>query len=179
MTSRGKKDEKQPSAIVEFLDTILTDFENLTWVFGHQSEYKHAVLSGLSPTEWREIQEEKRNRRAIYDLKKRKLLEERTRGQQLVLQLSSDAIIDSLKRRIGANQQALSKNVWCLVLFDFPVGSGTARQFWRRFLATAGFEQIQLSVWGTQCDVAKEIVLLIKLLQAQDWVKVYVGSESK
>ncbi len=177
VTSRNKKEITHGSAIAGVLDVLLTDFETLTWVLGHQSEYKHAVLSGLSPTEWQAIQEEKRNRRAIQMLKKRKVLEEHTRGEQLVVQLSCDAIVASLKKRISLNQKALTKDAWCLVLFDFPVGSGTARQFWRRFLKMSGFTQIQLSVWGTRCDVAKDLQLLVKILGVSDWVKIYIGSE--
>lgn len=171
-TSRGEK-QKRGSVILEILDSCVGDFESIVMMFGNQSEFKQSVLCGVPQAQWHAMQMDIRQRRAIKEMKRKKWLSDRKQGNKMVLTLSRGALASLVKERINKTTRRLPKGEQLLILFDFPVGAGTARSFWRRFLKTNGFVFVQLSVWGTSRDIGRDMAILIALLGAGEWVKTF------
>jgi hypothetical protein len=175
VTSRGVE-RKRGSIIAEILGMIIGDLDAAMSAVERPWEFKAAMVAGMSQAEWQTLKEDKRRARALKVMKQKKWITDRKQGDRIILSLSTDALTATLKQRIIGCKRKLSRGQTCLVCFDYPVGANQARAFWRRFLKAADFTQVQLSVWGTNKDVATDIVSLVCLTGAGNWVKVFVGS---
>lgn len=134
---------------------------------------------GLSREAWEGLMQTSRQRRAVRDLRKKKWIQDREKGDQVIFRIAKEVAVQHIRGKIRATERMLSKGTSVLVLFDFPVGANMARQEWRRFLKSIGCRQEQLSVWSTPLDVGKELAALLILLGLEKWCKVYLGVEIK
>ena len=117
------------------------------------------------------FQHERQIKRALYEMKKRKLLEIKSVGEKIFCGLTDkggqEAVLVKTKfKKIN------SKGEYCLVCFDIPEAVHYVRWALRRFLKTADFELLQKSVWFTNKDVFDEIQEYIKSLKVGKWVTV-------
>lgn len=126
-----------------------------------------------SDEQWRQIVEDRKQRRVVELLKKKKWISARRVGNEMVVRLDQHLLIDFLKERVCATKQEIEDGHQCLVIFDFPNAASHARDRWRRFMKRAGFKQQQLSVWGTHKHVFEDMVAIVQLLGIEKWVDVY------
>jgi DNA-binding transcriptional regulator PaaX len=91
------------------------------------------------------------------------------------MRLTKNGCIQMLKDRICFQQRRLSEGWSCVIVFDIPEDAKTLRASFRRFLKQAGFHPLQLSVWITDKDVVKDLSCLVKRLDIERWVQLFVG----
>jgi len=143
---------------------------------------KYFYEASLAKKQWNEMYEDDIERwkqnRVLKELRRKKWIEDRERGGEVIVKLNADAIISVLKDSIRNEETDLPDDGQCIVMFDFPNGATKARNYWRRFLCSADFRMIQLSVFATKKDVVEDTVALAHLLGIIDWVKVYIGKEA-
>jgi len=128
----------------------------------------------MEPEEWNRIFREKKKRRALKELKRKKWLTERQEGDKVVYELTESAVIQHLKSTIRSTTDVLPEPSIVLVTFDFPEAARRARNSFRYFLKSAGFAQKQLSVWFSTKSILGEMQALIRVLKIEKWVAVYL-----
>ncbi len=170
-------DQPQPLT-KKILAEVFTELGLLSWSLSRPANFRYEYFEGgLSSEAWEALRQNKKRKQALAGLRHRHWLTTRKAGKEMIVRLSSDALVGGLKQRIQALKKHLPHKQRCLVVFDFPVGVNDARQFWRRFLSSSGFRFEQLSVWITEKDVVSEMRALIRLLGVERWVKLYLVLE--
>lgn len=112
--------------------------------------------------------------RAMYQLRKRKYLKWKRRGDSIICSLTKRGVIEAMKAQIRTAND-YPDGIICLVTFDVPERQRIARQRLRNFLRGCGFTRKQWSVWTTHKMVHEQITLLAKQMRIGDWIQVYVG----
>lgn len=117
------------------------------------------------------FQHERQIKRALREMKRRKLMEIKNIGGRVFCELTSRGIQESLwiKSQLKKNNP---KGEYCLVCFDIPETVRPVRWAMRHFLKIAGFKLLQKSIWYTDKDVFDEIRAYIKSLKVDRWVTV-------
>lgn len=121
-------------------------------------------------------QQERRVKRAIDDLKKRKFLEIKEKGGKMFYALTEKGISEALLAKIKLQPKISSGNKFCLVCFDIPEVVKDSRWALRHFLKSVGFKQLQKSIWYTDQNIFDEVEEYIKTLKVADWVRVIHAS---
>ena len=116
-------------------------------------------------------------KRALKDLRNKKWLEMRNKGQEIELRLTDKGERALLKFYIQKQKNDLPNDQKCYVLFDFPVGANKARDKFRYCLKQCGFKKFQDSVWVSKKDVVNYFTALIERLNIAKWVRVVVGTD--
>jgi hypothetical protein len=174
---KKEKTERKSSVCDTILNSVVSGVDAFAFLpkmpSYNRSNYYHEFL--LSDEEWGKIQMERKQRQELSRLRKKKWLEDGKKGDEIVVKLNKDAMIQGLKAKIRSTTKKLPEGSFCLVLFDFPVGANNARKAWRHFLASADFEHDQLSVWLSKKDVVDDVEALARLLGIEDWVNIYLA----
>lgn len=123
--------------------------------------------------EGRRLYELKMKRMAIESLRRRKFIKLRKEGDRIVCELTGNGKIKALQASIRSSVAYFYDNRRCLISFDFPEAARDARNVFRRFLKSAGFEFVQGSVWSVKKDLAIQLNELSIMLKIQRWVKIF------
>ncbi|OGL66743.1 hypothetical protein A2856_03185 [Candidatus Uhrbacteria bacterium RIFCSPHIGHO2_01_FULL_63_20] len=107
------------------------------------------------------------------------LVAERRVGNQIVSVLTSKGLEETLRFRIRASRSVLPNQDRLIVTFDIPEHVSDVRTALRRFLKSAGFRHVHLSVWDTDKSVTNELSQLLRLMKCGRWVKLFIGRELK
>ncbi len=173
-TPISKKRAREKAVAYTVMDEILDRIDLAAWALTRPANFRYECLQGgLTLQEWQKINEDRKRRRAIADLRRKRWLTARKHGNQMIIRLDHDALAACLKAGIRSEKRELPAGQSCLVIFDFPTGANSARASWRRFLISIGCTRTQLSVWKTEKDVCKEIAALTRLLAISRWVQVF------
>lgn len=108
----------------------------------------------------------------LRNLAKRQYITMRKRGQKLELTLTERG--EQLLAGMSLDE-GLPDGQMCVVVFDIPEAARKARDVFRYFLRQVGFTCVQLSVWKTEKNVLDETRHVIRELEIEDWVQVFVG----
>ncbi|MBI2552299.1 hypothetical protein HYW17_03325 [Candidatus Uhrbacteria bacterium] len=120
----------------------------------------------------REIMREKKE--MLYELKRRKWIETKTIGKRLVGRLTEAGWQMALRNRIrNEDKKCTSGN--CFIIFDIPESQRYIRKLLRQFIKECGFKRLQHSVWITDKDVAKPLLLLLQRRKLNRWVQIIQG----
>ncbi len=119
---------------------------------------------------------QKRNR-AIANLKKKKWIESRKKGESIEYKLTEEGLKAAIKLDAYYTTKLLKDGKKCFVFFDFPVAANKARDEFRYTLKQCGFKLCQQSIWVSNKNIGPQIAYLAKALDASEWVRVVVGKE--
>lgn len=124
--------------------------------------------------EWKELEEWEEKYKQIQYLKQRKFLEAKKLGNRLMIRLTEKGYCDLLRDNLQATTVKCPEG-YCVVIFDIPESERKARNFFRNFLKTAGFKQMQKSIWYSRKDVAAPLLKFIQANKLNPWIHVIVG----
>jgi len=167
---------KKNAVVQEILDMLLEGTELLFEWMENPHAQRRRVRGILTNEEWERIFGDQNRKAALRRLKKKKWIEDRQLGNDVVFELSNKAIIEYLKGLIKQEPTRPGTRE-TLVVFDIPEAARNARKSWRRLLKTLGFHKQQLSVWSSMKDIGDQVLALVKALGIEKWVKVYSGTE--
>lgn len=125
--------------------------------------------------EIKDQQERKRIRDAIKRLKKKELIKINKKGDQMVLSLTKTGKIESLRSKIICCEDQLPGDECCIVSFDVPEDVRLARDKFRKFLKSAGFNKLHRSVWVSNLNIVDLLIELIKMMKVGGWISVFCG----
>lgn len=166
----------QGSLLEEILDDL--NYMNTLLVLPPYAGPRHNVEARMAREEWERIYgDEIKKRRTLRELRKKKWIDAKTRGKQVIVRVSSDGVVAALKSRILSTSRKIGVGVKCLMSYDFPVGSDKARKVWTRLIKHLGLKQEQQSLYSTEFDVGLELKALAKAVGAERWVRVFVSTE--
>lgn len=125
---------------------------------------------------------EKQIKKAIFDLKKRKLIDIiqkenevlvilKEKGKNRVIKYSIKLLLDLKKK------QKEWKNLWVAVFFDVPENERKKRDYLRKFLKMIGFYPYQKSVYLFPYECKKEIDLIKKVVDGGEYIKYLIAKE--
>ena len=117
------------------------------------------------------------HQRCLARLKKKKWIQQRKRGQELILELTSEGTIYALGQKIVAAKKKLAKGKICLISFDIPESARKARNTLRKIFKDGEFDCIHHSAWATDKDIGRDMKTLIRLLKIEDWVSVFFAEK--
>lgn len=155
---------------------MLVEASDLTfeWMANPYKQYRR-IQGIMEPEEWNRIFRERKKRRALKELKRKKWLSERQEGNRIIYEIEEAAIVHYLKESIRFETSILPTPMTILVTFDFPEAARKARNSFRHLLKQIGFKQKQLSVWFSNKSVANEMHALVHALKLEKWVNVYLA----
>ncbi len=174
--TKKSKGSIQGSVLDDFLDDLnfITELLTLPAYAGP----RHNFEAHIAMKEWEQMYgAERKKRRALNELRKKKWITDRRQGQEIVVRIHADAVVAAIKERIGRIEKKLPGGEMCLVSFDFPNGASKARDRWRFMIKQFGFKGVQLSLYSTERLISEEVLALVKALGAEKWVKVYLARE--
>ncbi len=99
------------------------------------------------------------------------------KGDKILVSLTDRGRIEVLKQKVIDTKKELSKGKCCLVSYDIPEHVRNIRWVIRNLLKEAEFEIVHLSLWRSKKDVVNDLRALVKEIDAEDWVKVYLAEE--
>ncbi len=114
--------------------------------------------------------------RAVNNLRARKFIEVRKKGDKVMFILTSKGKLAALKERVRLASKRSDGKI-LLVSFDIPEQEHLIRSKLRYMLKDLGFERIQMSLWGSKLDVGEQIAKLVKDMGAQKWIRIFLSSE--
>ncbi len=123
--------------------------------------------------EWFRKQAEKR--RLVYELKRRRLIEEEKIGKRVLYFLTEKGSAAITRYEILNCDKCIPENRVCVVVFDIPESQKHVRELFRRFLKEAGFKYLQQSVWITNKNVVERLRVFIHSIQAEQWVNIFLA----
>ena len=128
---------------------------------------------------------EMQDRRKQYEIKKRlrrmeekKIIKIEKRGKEIVIALSTEAKLEKIKREMHAIDKIMPDGEVCLISFDIPERIRRVRDMLRSLFKELGFVCVHRSVWEGKRDLMKEVKLLAKILNVEDWLIVYKASRA-
>lgn len=175
-----KKTEKKKK--LSLAKKILVNILNSAADFSNEMDdmYKYGVSSVVGSSgriaEIERARERKYFKEELVRLKRKKLIEERKRGDQLELCLTEEGKNLALRQQILYSNNIV-KDKYYLVIFDVPESERKTRDFFRSFLKEADFIQLQQSVWLTQKDIEEYLVELIRVAGAEKWIYVVTATK--
>lgn len=121
----------------------------------------------------REI-EERQRKRALRILRARKLIIVRKEGDRAIYGLTEAGKAAALRSTIKYSPRRLPAGKTLVISFDIPEAARNARYAFRRFLKKSGFAYVHGSVWSTDRDIGREMVLLAQSSKVDKWVKIFI-----
>lgn len=167
MNKKAKEESLAKKILLKALESTFDLFETMEDIRHYQTAYAKGGREYIAYIKQR--QEQYRLRQELLRLKKKKLIEEKKNGQQVVLCLTKNGREAALRYKILKQKSSL-KNEYIMVVFDIPESERKIRNFFRGFLKESGFKQLQQSVWITQKDVFCELEELVKSFGNSKWV---------
>lgn len=165
---------KRQKITKEILDMLIEASDlTLGWMNNPYKQYRE-IRGIMEPEEWNRLFREKKRRRALKELKRKKWLTARQEGNRIIYELEESVVIHHLKTTIRSTTTALPELSIILVTFDFPEAARKARDSFRYFLKSVGFTQNQLSFWFSNKSILVEMQTLIQMLKLKKWVNVYL-----
>lgn len=162
--------KKKKDLAIEALEAAADGFEILLATQRYQRVLANEGLEGI-----RRVVAERRRREVVAwaaSAKRRKLIKNRRVGNRLMISLTDAGRLCLLKRRIIAARR-LPSDEMTLVAFDFPVSQKKAREAFRYFLKTNGFEKLQQSLWRSRRDVAIPLKEFIDRTVDGEWIRIF------
>lgn len=163
---------------------ILEDvLDNLNYISGLLSlpPYagpRHNFEVRMAQKEWEKMYGgEIKKRRALRDLRKKNWLDAKILGNEVIVSISSSAVVTALKNRILSINRKVGDGMKCLLSYDFPLGSDKARKVWLKLIKNLGLKQEQQSLYSTEFDVGEELMALAKATGVERWTRVYTATE--
>ncbi len=160
----------------EILDMLLEGTDLLLEWAENPHAQRRRLRGTLTHEEWEKIFGDQKRKAALRRLKKKKWIQDRRHGNEVVFELNDKAIVEYLKASIKREPSRPGTRE-TLVVFDIPEAARNARKSWRRLLKAVGFQRLQLSVWSSMKDIGDQILALVKALGIEKWVKVYSGTK--
>lgn len=117
----------------------------------------------------------KEQRARLFELKRRKWIETKTIGNRVVARLTEQGWRQALRDKIRTETQKCPEGV-CIVIFDIPEKERFVRNLLRSYLKEWGFEKLQHSVWMTDKDILKPMMLLLQRRNLDRWIRVIHGT---
>ncbi len=117
----------------------------------------------------------KEERARLYELKRRKWIETKTIGNRVVARLTEQGWQQALRERIRVETKKCAEGV-CIVIFDIPEKERFVRNLLRTYLKEWGFKKIQHSVWLTDKDILKPMMLLLQRRNLDRWIRIIKGT---
>ena len=168
------QNQKRNNVTKEIIDTLVEASDlTIEWMNNPYKQYRR-IRGIMEPEEWNRIFREKKKRRVLKELKRKKWLTQRREGNQIVYELAESVAIHHLKTMIRSTIAVLPEPSIVLVAFDFPEAARKARNSFRYFLKSVGFKQRQLSVWFSNKSILGEMQALVRILKIEKWVNIYL-----
>lgn len=142
--------------------------------------FRHAFATG-GPGKVARVKrglEMKQVRRALYQLRRKKMLAWRRRGDAMICSMTRTGMLEGLREQIRF-ASAYSDDRVCVVTFDVPEWERLSRQFLRNFLRDCGFRMRQRSVWVSNKAVHALVARVIREIPAGRWVHVYEARQCR
>lgn len=121
---------------------------------------------------------QKRSRRALrqrlHQLRYRGAVESQKIGDEVLVRLTAPGWRHAWLQKIRAISTPCANGL-CIIAFDIPESRHATRDAFRRFLKSAGCEQLQRSVWVHRLAVTEAICAVVKELGIMPWVTVAEG----
>ncbi len=122
-----------------------------------------------------QAEDRRRKWQALQRLRRQKYIRVRQEGDRIIVALTEKGRDTGLKWRMKTIDRKLSDGQRVYVVFDIPESVKYLRETLRRVLKESHFSMLQLSVWSTDRDVAEDVTIFVKSLQAEKWVHVFIG----
>ena len=164
------KEEKLKVAAYEIKDGLLHLAENLVFSFSRHNYMEFAEYQDMKR---RALLKEKR--KLLYELKRRKWVETKTVGNRILTRLTENGWQQAMRHKIRTETRKCSNGA-CIVIFDIPESERFVRNVLRSFLKEWGFKKIQHSVWMTERDVVKPMMLLLQRRGLDKWIRIIQGT---
>ena len=174
------KSKESKSIQSKILSDLLAGFDVATELLSlpPYAAPRHHFEYHMARKEWDRVYgAERKKRRILHNMRKKKWIHDRRKGNEIIVRIFSDGIVASLKHRIRSTTKKLRKGTLCLLSYDFPNGATKARNFWRRLLRSVGLRKEQLSLYSTERDVIHELRAVVKVLGAERWIRVFEAIE--
>ncbi len=133
--------------------------------------------SALDDMRHKEIFDKLKAKKALRNLRDKKWLEMRRKGQELEVRMTDKGEVALLYLQANQEQKPLPLKQQCYVFYDFPVGANKARDKFRYHLKQCGFKKFQDSVWVSDKDLVDYVVSFVNRLGIANWVKIIVGKD--
>lgn len=156
------------------LDCVETFADAFKYPHICQNNYQDDCYKFIGET--KRVQDRKYLKEELRRLKNQKFIEERKRGNRLILCLTDKGKKAALRHQITECNKLL-KNKYYVVVFDIPESERNVRFFFRRFLKEADFVQLQKSVWVTQKEIFKPLKELIQAAEAEKWIHIITAAD--
>ena len=145
--------------------------------------YPHYLLkTGKSPSDLRFMEEGiqfketyARMRCEYLQLKRRKVLEVRKKGDVVLIKLTNKGYLRMARRMLCVERRKLADGQNVFISFDIQEHANQARDAFRNFLKSSAFTMLQQSMWKTDLDVRDALTLVIRELGISKWVSLIVG----
>ncbi|MBU0646192.1 CRISPR-associated endonuclease Cas2 [Patescibacteria group bacterium] len=121
------------------------------------------------------VQERRRIREAVRLLEQKKLIKIKKKAKRIELSLTKKGKLESVRHQIISEDRQLPKDEVCIVVFDIPEHVRKIRDELRWFLKSAGFVQLQRSVWITTADTIRPLNILLKEMKVNNWIYIFQG----
>ena len=164
-----KKDLVKTGAYIA-RDYILDLAEELVFAFSWRNYMSFPEYKDM---ERRRLLREDRTR--LRELNRRKWIETKIIGNRVLARLTEKGWQQALRHKIR-KETNLCKNGVCIVIFDIPEKERFVRNVLRAFLKEWGFQKLQHSVWMTDRDVVKPMMLLLQRRGLDKWIRIIQGS---
>lgn len=136
----------------------------MRFAFGGSAEYR----------KWMEWKAWKRERRRIYYLKRRRLIETKLLGERMMIRFTEPGTRQFLRDRLMSVREKCPYGD-CLVVFDVPEIERRNRDLFRRFLRDCEFKMLQKSIWITDKDVSRLLTAFVQQNRLTPWIHIFVG----
>lgn len=123
----------------------------------------------------RMLREERQRQRALYELRRRKLIRVVTKGGRLMVAITEKGLNVSLPYRLAA-APCCPAGEYVVVTFDIPEVRRDVRIQLRRLLLANDFQMLHRSVWYTNRDVLDLLTQWAEHVHADPWIYVFRAS---
>ncbi len=154
-------------------DELLNLAEEFVFAFSHKNYMDFAQYKDMQ--HYAAVKEQ---RKLQQELKRRKWIETKTIGNRVMTRFTEQGWQHALRRKIRTETKICKKGI-CIVVFDIPESERFVRNVLRSFLKEWGFEKLQHSVWITERDVVKPMMLLLQRRGLDKWIRVIQGTVLK
>ena len=170
MNADKNKQKNKITALLEMIQDEMVEVTELFEQWANRKPYRLDAEHKLAEERYR-AKQEYRNRLA--HLRRRKLIKTKKIEGRLFVELSQEGKLE-LRKSSMKNRPKLPDELICLVIFDFPTEARRGRDAFRRLLKSAGFEQVQKSVWRSDCDVMQDVLEFVRSAGIHKWVEVFL-----
>ena len=122
------------------------------------------------------LREERQRQRALYELRRRKLIKIINKGGRLMVSITEKGLNASLPYRLKTAPKC-SKGEYIIITFDIPEARRDVRKQLRRLLIANEFQMLHRSVWYTDRDVLDLLRQWVQQSHADPWVYVFRAND--